>query len=293
MKTIYSIIIVLLTLSSISCEKELKLDEELTNPKIVVNSLYSANDTLKVHLSESRSVLQDDYKPLPNIENATVNLFSNGTEVGTLTHQSDGNYILNSPFPVAGQSYELEVKHPTLDDVTSESTCPSLIQITSIDTSRIQNDFKLAITIQDDPAETNYYSIRIMNTFTTEYESSPGVFQIDTITYPAWICTKDINSETNADPLGEICQDELFFNDINFNGSTHQFNVSVDIYQGEKLTVYIKSINESLFKYNKSFQLYQENNGNPFGEPVQVYSNIENGIGIFSGYSETIKIIEL
>ncbi len=292
MKTIYPLIIILLTLFNISCEKELKLNEELTKPKIVVNSFYSANDTLRVHLSESKSILQNDYIPLPNIEDATVKLFSNGTEIGTLTHQYFGHYTLNSPFPIAGQPYELEVTHAKLDDVKSESICPKAIEIIAMDTSRIQNNFKLKLTIEDDVNATNYYSIKIMNTFITTNEISPGVFQIDTLVQDSWICTKDINAETSSDPTVESCQNELFFNDTNFNGEVYDFNVYMDIYQTTKLIVVIKSINEDLFKYNKSLQLYQETNGNPFGEPVQVFTNIENGIGIFSGYSETTKVIE-
>lgn len=292
MKTAYSLVALLVILIGISCEKEIELNDELTKPKIVVNSFYSANDTLKVHLSESRSVLHNDWDPLPNIENATVTLFSNGTKIGTLSHESGGNYILTNPFPVSGQSYLLDVTHSTLDDVKTESTCPKAIEIMALDTSRTQDRFSLKFTIEDDPNTNNYYSIEILKTIITEYETSPGVFKIDTITQPSWICTNDINAETNSDPTGETCQEKLFFNDAGFNGSNYQFHISTDIYQSSQLIVIVKSINEELFKYRKSLQLYGETNGNPFGEPVQVYSNIENGIGIFSGYSEATKTIE-
>jgi hypothetical protein len=36
-----------------------------------------------------------------------------------------------------------------------------------------------------------------------------------------------------------------------------------------------------------------ENEGNPFGEPVIIYSNIENGFGIFAGSTISTATIEL
>ena len=35
--------------------------------------------------------------------------------------------------------------------------------------------------------------------------------------------------------------------------------------------------------FAKSFNMYQRANGNPFATPVQVYSNVNNGMGIFAG----------
>jgi hypothetical protein len=40
---------------------------------------------------------------------------------------------------------------------------------------------------------------------------------------------------------------------------------------------------EAYFNYLKSFNMYQRASGNPFATPVQVYSNVENGMGIFAG----------
>ena len=42
---------------------------------------------------------------------------------------------------------------------------------------------------------------------------------------------------------------------------------------------------EDYFKYKLSLEKYQETAGDPFAQPVQVYSNVENGFGIFGGYS--------
>ncbi|NUM50252.1 MAG: DUF4249 family protein [Flavobacteriales bacterium] len=37
---------------------------------------------------------------------------------------------------------------------------------------------------------------------------------------------------------------------------------------------------------------YDATQGNPFVEPVIIYSNIKNGIGIFAGYSYSAKALK-
>ena len=47
--------------------------------------------------------------------------------------------------------------------------------------------------------------------------------------------------------------------------------------------VYLHNISKSYYYYRTSLELYQSASGNPFAQPVQVYSNIENGFGVFAG----------
>jgi len=47
----------------------------------------------------------------------------------------------------------------------------------------------------------------------------------------------------------------------------------------------LSSVSEDYYKYNVTLAKYEQTQGDPFAQPVQVYSNIENGFGIFGGYS--------
>ena len=53
---------------------------------------------------------------------------------------------------------------------------------------------------------------------------------------------------------------------------------------GIKAQVY-DFIDKPFYKYVVSNEAYQAAHNNPFAEPVQVYTNITGGFGIFSGYS--------
>ena len=87
---------------------------------------------------------------------------------------------------------------------------------------------------------------------------------------------------------------ERYTNDKSFNGK--DFRIKILIHQGNILhdrkqrgkgmiTVYLNSLSKEFYKYALSFSEQIETGDNPFTEPVKVYSNIENGLGVFAGYS--------
>ena len=49
------------------------------------------------------------------------------------------------------------------------------------------------------------------------------------------------------------------------------------------------------FKFWRSVERYQSTNGNPFAEPMNLYSNVKGGLGIWGGYGVSyfyIPIVE-
>jgi hypothetical protein len=51
----------------------------------------------------------------------------------------------------------------------------------------------------------------------------------------------------------------------------------------------LQQVDKSYYLYAVSEQKYQQTRNNPFTEPVQVYSNVKNGFGLFSAYNGTRK----
>ena len=55
----------------------------------------------------------------------------------------------------------------------------------------------------------------------------------------------------------------------------------------------LRNLNYEFYIYNWSVYNFYRNQNNPFSEPVQVYTNIKNGIGIVGASSETkIELIK-
>ncbi len=58
------------------------------------------------------------------------------------------------------------------------------------------------------------------------------------------------------------------------------------------LIVHLRSISKDYYQYQKSYDLYVENDGNPFAEPTLVKTNIKNGLGLLAASSEVTDTIK-
>jgi len=47
----------------------------------------------------------------------------------------------------------------------------------------------------------------------------------------------------------------------------------------------VTGMSEDYYKYQKTYIKQVENKNNPFASVIEVYTNIENGVGIFAGYN--------
>lgn len=281
----------------LSCEKEIPLDKEELERRIVVNGLFSAGDTMYIHLSESRDVLYEG--DLPDITTASAGLYdSNDNLLGNFVHQSDGYYKLSDYLPVAGNTYRLKVINSGFDDVSGESEAPSVISVTSVDTMRKGNNMEYEIKFSDDPSQTNYYAVTI-NTFIISTDTVTGdVYDFEN---PFFSTKETFTQNGSADVDGSKWGTIFLFSDATFNGGacsfTAQNNIFGNTYLNQEDSIWVvvglRSVSQDYYKYSISYANYQATSGDPFAQPVQVYSNIENGFGIFggySGYSQTLII---
>ena len=276
--------IILSVLFFVSCEKEIPLDDEEKAPRIVVNGIFSANDTIRIHVSESRNVLFDG--ELPNLLTADAKLLDeNDNLLGTFVHEGDGIYVLNSVLPIAGNIYKITVSSSGFASVASSTSAPQPLTTAQIDTTRTGDEMNYKLTLQDNGSEVNYYAVAIKKI--SYYVDG---FSGDTIYYEdIYFCSKEIIVQNgSADSEGERCNSIMLFSDATFNGQTVSFSASNYIHQFEDtnyVVATISSVSEDYYKYNVTLTNHGATQGSPFAQPVQVYSNIENGFGIFGGYS--------
>ena len=284
-----------ISLVYISCEKIIPFEGDVNIPKLVINSIFQSDSTFKVHVSSSRSVI--DTASFQNIEDAVVTIKDdNGSIIETLNYVENGFYI-GQTFPQENQTYSLQVTHPNYTNITSSDSLPSPITINSIDTSTTVdpiNGDRLQITLNfnDPESSQNYYLIEtysvneylvIKNSDTTEYE-------LDT-TKQFMVLTDEVFQNG-----GSPWREQGLFNDLLFNGQNKALELEIPyenysgievgyewIYKTLSVRVYLHNISKSYYYYRTSLELYQGASGNPFAQPVQVYSNIENGFGVFAG----------
>lgn len=290
------LILLSVALVAMACEKEVKLKAEEQKPRIVANTIFNAaTDTVWLSLSESRNLLYT--KELPKISGAEAKfLKEDGSEIGSFIESMSGGTKGLYYLPITGglnvgEKYSLSVNKTGFDAVKATTSIPSNMVINSIDSAASNSTVKgkkFTINFKDNAAEKNYYIV-------SSREVSYTIEGVDTVTVmeTSTISTKEIVAAGNRDISGNTDGEELFFNDETFNGSDFSFafihieqdGIPADIEPKTYFEITVKNVSEAYYKYRLSYAKYQKTNGSPFAEPVQVYSNIEKGFGLFAGYS--------
>ena len=293
----------LIVFSSASCTKELPFPDVQADPELVVNSLFSPEGELIVHVSQSCHLANLKCE-LNFVDNATVSLLDeSGGIIGNLEHVSEGVYTLSNNPIEYGKEYQVEVSanNTFLKSITSKSYVPASVKSKVLDIAEKEIGGYLTwafdVEIEDDPAVDNYYVI---------------TGEADVVLDP----DNETASETNGylEPLMKHFSDDpnsdnneiafaidfvpyplkaVYLTDKHFNGKTYKTTVGINVtelmYSGAvgKLIseIQVQSVSKEMYEYLTSIEEKNLRIADPFSEPVQVYSNIDNGIGIFAGYA--------
>lgn len=278
-----------------SCTKEVDLDIPNLPQKVVVNSLFCPDSVLKVHVSLSTQIKD----PTINyVENASCFLYENDILIKTFNTQTNGYY--NSFYkPKAGKKYKIEVEVPGFEKVWAETSIPilpdSLIgryYLDGVQSNAETLTTSLEITFIDDQTIINYY----------EPMQNPFRFQDSKQTDQSILSESDIEFE----PL------TFYFSDLLFNGTkkvlvvngagkqVYSFNGT--IFFDEFYLHEFKIVSHEYYNFRKSWtkHLFNQNGDAHYddpltllflGDPIEMYSNVTNGYGIFAGYNmEAITI---
>jgi len=271
-----------------ACTKIIDIDLPEHEEKIIVNSFFTDGRPVKVHLSKSISVLEDS---IPLCENAFIQLLENNTVIDTLNRS--GDYYYSDVIPEVAKDYSLNISVPGMDSVICHDVIPEKVSIQSYkltDSLMVDEDGLPIMQIEfnfTDPPEINYYEISI--------EIDRGGLWIQKNTDPVLVSTGLLDYEPRT----------LIFSDNLFDGTTTsvKVNYSIQVNTGSGpqydyiLFVSFRSISESYYLYRQKQIVYQYSLYSDVftgaSEPVQLYSNINGGYGIFAGYSADNRTIEV
>jgi Domain of unknown function (DUF4249) len=291
-----------------ACEKTVKIDIPQKEPRLVINGRLVKNDLFSISVGKSRGVLtpgnnQGSLQEQYTVKTAVPVVYENGVAIDTLIYQpADYSYTTIRNKKVRdGFAYTILVKAPGFNTAEASSLLPSqsvIAELRRIRNSRTsasgEQQDEITIRLNDPAAEKNFYLIQVANTY-----SFAGGGNVVEKRYVYCVSTSDKDIELigdNADPLStDNCYDgsKLLMRDNNFNGA--QKLVKLFVASSELIdytdpathriyrpVVLVSRITEDEFKFIKSFNAYENAGDNPFAEPVNVYSNVKNGYGIFA-----------
>lgn len=313
LKNIHFALVLAITMVFASCEQVITVDLPTTPPRLVVNSYFEPDSVFKVHVSKSANIL--DNAELQNISNATVIVTGPSGFREQLNYTGEGNYESASG-PSIGQTYAIDVSAPNFESVSASDKIPEEIEIISIDTQNIRIDgvdyLEFRIRFEDDGNSVDYYNLWLEATdfYTTQQVGSSDTDTVWTKDHFSFSSNDLVFGQSDGFEGVDYFNFETSFEDALFNGKSYDLRIQIERtrlfgFQDDgffigggpaprdffpdgvvKLHIYLRRVTRDYYLYSNSFNQARFSNGDIFAQPVQVHNNIENGFGIFAGFTE-------
>lgn len=283
-----STILFLLMLLSISCEKEITIDLKQHSPSICINCIIEAGaDSILIEISKTQSI--DNSEEFSLIDNATIQLKEDGKLLSGISYQGKGLYLTNHR-PVEGKEYSITVNVPDYQPLSAKTVVPYYPKANvafvndTVEDKMWPNGFRIVpkfnVRLNDLP-DNNYYWIilakiymqgnNIRGNFNTTYKTDYLGFD----DFNRYYVQDNSYPFTNYEYIGI-----LRLTDTDFKNKSIEFSISA-LNSGD---LYVISFDKHFDRYYKTsikqFLIY-EYDELPVFEPIQIYSNIKNGFGIF------------
>ena len=300
-----SITPILVTLICLSCELVIDVDTPDFKPSIVANGIIQPDSTFRIFVSRDYYILDNkiDQYDQQGLTGAIVHLYEDDQLLGQMEETAvetdwgetfNGYYVFDQ-VPKEGSTYRIEIEKAGFPKAIAEQQIPSDIPRFSLAiTDTLQNEwgstnYRLEMKIQDLPGK-NFYEVQLyVSTWEPYYFPEKDSLGYRPVIYNIYTYSEGI--------LVSEYQDKFLFTDQLFSDTEYIYSFDVEGYfnyyydglnepPGESYLIYqVRNCSEDYYNYYNSSALYFWNNDNPFAEPVHVYSNIENGYGIFGSFT--------
>jgi len=305
MKIKYLLIYSISCLILASCEQFLEVELPGQEPVMVLNALLEPTDTLKVFLSKSKGVLEgndfnEEFKVVSGanvyIKDQEGQIFPLGYIDRSRPFETNAFYYLSGFNFIGGKTYEIVAEKAGFPTISSVQEMPKKTNIKSIDMVNLGPIDELGghdlfeVTVKfDDPPGKNFYEI-------SGQIFGRGIFITDGDTIPLLY-----SSDLNPRPVNPIYQKDfllrnvLLFNDVILNGPVSEivFRTSIVRNMDLEVTINFSHVTEAYYLFYNTADLQQNNRGDFFSQPVLVYNNIKNGLGIFKSRNTQQRVIEM
>ena len=287
----------ILTMLMISCTTPVDITESDFIPKMVVGGVFTPGEPVRVLISPERDILSV-LVPEDHISGASVALNQNNQEITILVEKRNaldstiidpGAYEasgLDATIIEMGSTYEVTISKAGYPNARAMVTIPSVIPVFNVDTSyvtRFGGEFTLNVVILiPEVVSEAYYQLYTVLEF-GEYESDSITRLIDT-TLPT----------VESFKLEDHLLDDLLFEDGKIpNDRKVKLRLPLPNVRslregpGPTFTMELRNLSEEYFRYLDTSLLQELQSGDPFSQPVNVFSNVEGGLGIVGSYTKS------
>lgn len=146
--------------------------------------------------------------------------------------------------------------------------------------------------IEDDPERTNAYLVDVSAVLHQDKNYDP---------LPKLVYGQIERPDKNTDlDVFETSRNDLFHeDDFTKDGRKRirfRLRETYGSYDREKptlLLIRISNLSDHYIRFQRSSQQYSINEDNPFAEPVEIYTNVENGYGVFAMAARSYEVVEV
>lgn len=281
------------------CEQFLEVELPGQEPRLVMNALLEPSDTVKVFLTKSRSILEGrEYDDFEIVKDAQVSLKTEAGAILPLIFVDKSNRIEQTAYYylagyefTANKGYEILAESPGFQSISGAVQYPELIPIKNISYQNLGPSESLG----------NYDLIE----FTLKFDDLPGsdFYEITGIYYG--LSTTQENSAYGGDlsprPVNPVYEREywiqsgLLFDDILLSGNDSEmvFRATLPRDADLDVTIRLSHVSESYFLYKENVGLQNNSQGDFLSQPVLVYTNIQNGMGILKARNTDQQILKI
>jgi hypothetical protein len=212
---------------------------------------------------------------------------------------AESGHYYSTLIPNPGNNYSIEISDPVYGNVKASSSLPAEVSLLNawanwtpwgedtLNVIRFNFEFEL-----DDPPEENYYYLTIGCPL-LKPDINDGKYVIFDYQY-AQIYSADI-----ANPQLYL-KNGWLFSDVNFNGARYLISGTATMYvhpccdygpdviiDKKELYVFLENLSREAHDFHSSYAQRLSIQNDFYAEPSSIYSNIDNGTGIFGGSSLT------
>ncbi len=310
----------LLILFCLGCETVVDVSLPGYDSKPVLTSFFSPDSTWSVtmHSSLGGTVKRDAISEY--ISDASVMIMNGSNMIDILSYQGNGRYVSSmDESPKYGVPYTIRVDLSGKVSIAASSLAPPPVIITDYSIEALpqspesdlvpaETKYQLKIVFSDLPGM-NFYRVGVYRFRRNQANLFWGIGPdsiYNTISFngvsPGWSCGYFPDDGVTVDPgdIGGvgildceefIAEDRLFDGkDYSWSGTTYRGFPDKDDLGRKEFRLIISSLSEDYYRYLHSLER------NVFHdplteEPFPMYSNVNGGLGIFAGYTNTNLII--
>jgi hypothetical protein len=280
------------TTALFSCERFAEgvardIDMPPHNPQIAGSLFIDSRDSmLSATVSETRGLF--DTTKTGILKNAELTLLKDGMplhEWNTLSIYDTYDKDLGDRIGILEGEITFEVSHPDYETVHAVQRFPQKADFTAeVDYGATtwfdETSDALTLDFSDIPGENQHYLISV----DLHYRNALSG-QDTSEYYPLWLETNNQNAQP-INEIGFLLSEEGVDRDLKIRFATGINSIDYLFLVEYRITV--KTLSDELYQFYKSYQALENAKGNPFAEPVILYSNMSNDVGCF-GLSTTIR----